>query len=58
MLLVQIPWAQRIWALPFFTVLAPSVRAASLQEKCYHQTRKQQHKTLLDWARDLLCYAA
>jgi len=23
-LLVEIPWAQRVWALPFFTVLAPS----------------------------------
>jgi hypothetical protein len=29
MLLVEIPWAQRVWALPFLTVLAPSVR--------YHQ---------------------
>lgn len=46
MLLVEIPWAQRVWALPFFTVLAPSER--------YHQTRKQQHKTLLDWARQML----
>src|SRR5438876_4140534 len=26
MLLVPIPWVQRIWALPFFTVLAPSAR--------------------------------
>jgi len=31
--LVQIPWAQRVWALPFLTVLAPSER--------YHQTRNQ-----------------
>lgn len=46
MLLVEIPWAQRVWALPFFTVLAPSER--------YHQTRKQRHKTLLDWARQML----
>lgn len=46
MLLVQIPWAQRVWALPFFTVLAPSER--------YHQTRKQRHKTWLDWARQML----
>jgi hypothetical protein len=26
MLLVPIPWAQRVWALPFLTVLAPSER--------------------------------
>lgn len=46
MLLVDIPWARRVWALPFFTVLAPSER--------YHQSRKQRHKTLLDWARQML----
>ena len=46
MLLVEIPWAQRVWALPFFTVLAPSER--------YHQTRGTRHKTLLDWARQML----
>jgi hypothetical protein len=36
MLLAPIPWAQRIWALPFLTVLAPSER--------YHQERKMPHK--------------
>lgn len=46
MLLVPIPWAKRVWALPFFTVLAPSER--------YHQTRNQHHKTLLTWARQML----
>jgi hypothetical protein len=46
MLLVNIPWAKRVWALPFFTVLAPSER--------YHQTRNQRHKTLLLWARQML----
>jgi hypothetical protein len=46
MLLVPIPWAQRVWALPFLTVLAPSER--------YHQTRGRRHKTVLDWARQLL----
>lgn len=46
MLLVDIPWAKRVWALPFFTVLAPSVG--------YHQLRKQRHKTLLDWAGQML----
>lgn len=45
MLLVPIPWAQRVWALPFLTVLAPSER--------YHQERGQRHTTVLDWARRL-----
>jgi len=36
MLLVPIPWAKRVWALPFFTVLAPSER--------YHQERGLRHK--------------
>jgi hypothetical protein len=46
MLLVPIPWARRVWALPFLTVLAPSER--------YHQQRGQRHKTLADWARQML----
>jgi hypothetical protein len=46
MLLVEIPWAGRVWALPFFTVLAPSLH--------YHQKRKQRHKTLVDWGRQML----
>ncbi len=46
MLLVEIPWAGRIWALPFLTVLAPSER--------YHRKRRQRHKTLLDWGRQML----
>lgn len=46
MLLVPISWAGRVWALPCFTVLAPSER--------YHQERGLAHKTLLDWARQLL----
>lgn len=46
MLLAPIPWAQRVWALPFLTVLAPSER--------YHQERKQRHKQLTDWARQML----
>lgn len=46
MLLVPIPWAQRTWALPFLTVLAPSER--------YHQTRQVRHKRLTDWARQML----
>lgn len=46
MLLVPIPWAGRVWALPFLSVLAPSER--------YHQQRKKRHKTLVDWARQML----
>jgi len=46
MLLVPIPWAQRVWALPFFSVLAPSAR--------YHQQRGRRHKTLADWARQMI----
>jgi len=42
MLLAPIPWAGRVWALPFFTVLAPSER--------YHAERGLPHKTLADWA--------
>jgi hypothetical protein len=46
MLLVPIPWAQRIWALPFLSVLAPSER--------YHQEREMAHKKLTDWARQMI----
>jgi hypothetical protein len=46
MLLARIPWAQRVWALPFLTVLAPSER--------YHQEREMAHKTLTDHARQML----
>jgi hypothetical protein len=46
MLLVPIGWAGRVWALPFFTVLAPSER--------YHQQRHRPHKTLSDWARQMI----
>jgi hypothetical protein len=46
MLLVPLPWAKRVWALPFLTVLAPSARD--------HQERGQRHKKLTDWARQML----
>ena len=46
MLLAPIPWAQRVWALPFLTVLAPSER--------YYEGREQQHKQLTDWARQMI----
>jgi hypothetical protein len=50
MLLVPIPWAQRVWALPFITALAPSARWAT--------ARHRRHKTLTDWARQLLLQVA
>jgi DDE superfamily endonuclease len=46
MLLVSIPWAQRVWALPFFTVLAPSER--------YNQQHRRRHKKLTDWGRQMI----
>jgi DDE superfamily endonuclease len=46
MLLVPIPWAGRVWALPFLTALAPSER--------YDQEHGRRHKTLTEWARQLL----
>ncbi len=46
LLLVPIPWAARTWALPVLTALAPSER--------YDATRGRRHKTLTDWARQLL----
>src|SRR4051794_41375185 len=49
MLLVPIPWAGRVWALPFLTALAPSER--------YNQARGCRHKKLTDWARQLVLQA-
>ncbi len=46
MLLTPIPWAHRIWALPFLTALAPSERANAAQGK--------RHKAVTDWAWQLL----
>ena len=45
MLLVNIPWARRIWGLPFLTVLAPSER--------YYESKPRGHKKLTDWARQM-----
>lgn len=50
MLLAPIPWAGRIWALPFLTALAPSER--------YARERGRRHKPLTDWARQLLVLIA
>src|SRR5215208_4943777 len=49
MLLVRIPWAGRVWALPFLTTLAPSER--------YCRERGRRHKKLTDWARQLVLQA-
>jgi DDE superfamily endonuclease len=46
MLLTPIPWAQRVWALPFLTVLAPSKR--------YAEDRKRRHKKMTDWGRQMI----
>lgn len=46
MLLAPIPWAGRVWALPFLTALCPSER--------YDQQRGRAHKKLTDWARQML----
>ena len=46
MLLAPIPWAQRVWALPVLTALAPSER--------YDSQRGHRHKRLTDWARQML----
>jgi DDE superfamily endonuclease len=45
-LLVPIPWASRIWALPFLSALAPSER--------YTEERGKRHKKLTEWAWQLL----
>lgn len=46
MWLTPIPWAERIWALPILTVLAPSAR--------FYQAKKRGHKKLTDWARQII----
>jgi hypothetical protein len=45
-LLVPVPWASRVWSLPFLSALAYSERYAEEQGK--------RHKTLVDWAGQLL----
>jgi hypothetical protein len=46
MLFAPIPWAKRVWALPFLTALAPSER--------YDTQQGRRHKALTDWAWQLL----
>jgi hypothetical protein len=44
--LTVVPWAGRIWGLPFLTVLAPSER--------YNAERGRRHKTLPAWGRQMI----
>lgn len=46
MLLVEVPWASRVWALPFLCALAPSER--------YAAKRGKRHKKITEWAWQLL----
>jgi hypothetical protein len=50
MLLAPVPFAGRVWALPFLTALAPSARYATAQGR--------RHKQLTDWARQVLLLLA
>jgi len=50
MLLCEIPWAGRVWALPFLTALCPSER--------YCHERGRAHRKLTDRARQMLLLAA
>ena len=46
MLLAPVPWAQRTWALPFLTCLAPSER--------FYQAKGREPKKLTDWGRQMI----
>lgn len=46
MVLTNISWAHRVWALPFLTALAPSER--------YYADKSRTHKKLTTWAKQLL----
>ena len=46
MLLAPIPWAGRVWALPFLNCLAPSER--------YYEGRARAHKKVTDWGRQMV----
>jgi hypothetical protein len=41
MLVAKLPWSERVWALPFLTVLAPS--------KACNESENKRHKTTVDW---------
>jgi hypothetical protein len=44
MLLVPVPWSQRVWALPFLTALCWPVAKA----------KRRRHKTSVDWVRQMM----
>ena len=46
MWMTRIPWANRTWALPVLTALAPS--------ESYHQRMGRPHKKITDWARQMI----
>jgi hypothetical protein len=46
MVLLSVPWSDRIWALPFLTVLAPSERTNLANGK--------RHKTSIDWVMQMI----
>lgn len=46
MLVTPLPWAARVWALPFLSVLAPS--------EGYSQKMGKKHKKLTDWAAQMI----
>jgi hypothetical protein len=45
MLLVQVPWSRRVWALPFLTVLAPHEKT--------NRAMGKRHKTSIDWVQQM-----
>ncbi|HEX9838737.1 MAG TPA: transposase [Anaerolineales bacterium] len=49
MRLAPIPWAKRVWALPFLSVLAPSER--------YYKDKVRKHKKLTQWAQQMVMQA-
>jgi DDE superfamily endonuclease len=44
MLLVPVPWSQRVWALPFLTALCRPAEAST----------RRRHKTSIDWVRQMM----
>lgn len=49
LVLVNVPWSARVWALPFLTVLAPSEKT--------NFANGNRHKTSVDWVIQMLCQA-
>lgn len=47
MVLGTMPWSDRVWALPFLTVLAPGAKS--------DEATGNRHKTSGDWVRQMLC---